>query len=185
MSDSISQFFILLVKKFGKKKDKNVLSSLRSNSRLKTEVLAGTLLFLVDQSTKGDTFIFVLETFETSNNNIIQVTCIPGEAEVVDRKVFDFLISIPNCSERLAVYQNKEWLSEALSIKEEDRVFVKMKNHDRELEGTVRYRGSVPDSEGIYFGVELVCFKNNYPVVLDIHLTVKGSDFFNDQINYY
>ena len=33
------------------------------------------------------------------------------------------------------------------------------------------------------FGVELVCFKNNYPVVLDIHLTVKGSDFFNDQIN--
>ncbi|XP_041375383.1 ubiquitin carboxyl-terminal hydrolase CYLD-like [Gigantopelta aegis] len=157
MSDDVSQFFILLVKKTGKKKDKYMIS-LRSSSRSKSEVLAGTLLFLIEQSTKRDEYIFVLETFETgpdANSNTIQLTCIPGEAELVERNILDLLISIPNCAERLAVYQDKEWLSEAQSIKLGDRVFVKMKNHDTELEGTVRYRGRVPDSDGIFFGIEL------------------------------
>ncbi|XP_071091905.1 ubiquitin carboxyl-terminal hydrolase CYLD-like [Haliotis cracherodii] len=144
------QYFILLLKKLGKKKERGFVSSLKSGS--KVELLAGTLLVLTDNFSKGDKLIFLLETLDSET---VEIQCIPGEIETVGLGALDLLNPVPTCQDRLAVYQDKEWMKEGLVLKEGDHVLVKPKGEQTELPGILRYKGKVPNIKGIIFGVEL------------------------------
>ncbi|XP_050395598.1 ubiquitin carboxyl-terminal hydrolase CYLD isoform X2 [Patella vulgata] len=150
--------FILLSKKTGKKRDK--VSSTLMRPKSKTEVLPGTLLRFFDEVTKGSTYYLCLVSVDSEP---VEIECIPGEAEEIEQQVMDLLQSIPTCSDRLAVYNDKDWLSEGLAITRraksneslDEPAYVKLKMDSCLSPGTIRFVGKLPDLKGIYFGVEL------------------------------
>lgn len=137
---------ILLVKKIGKKKEKNLLKSGSS----KVDVLPGTLLLLQNSF---DPNSHVFECFDQEN---IEIECTVDEYQSVSIDEFQLLYSVPTCNERLTVFNNKQWLEEGMILKVGDVVEVQMKGCDNDLLGILRYKGKVTDILGIYFGVELV-----------------------------
>ncbi|ESO82866.1 hypothetical protein LOTGIDRAFT_229851 [Lottia gigantea] len=154
MTSPINKTFILLLKKYGKKKDKSSAYSLTiGRSSKKIEVLPGSLLRCVDDKTKGHTFHIVLITLDTEP---VEIEIIPGEAEEIPTETVELLYPIANCGDRLRVYNDRNWLAEGKTIKVGDSVYVKMKIDGSELPGIVRYRGNFKDMRGIHFGVELI-----------------------------
>lgn len=154
MSNSV---YILFVSKSGKKKkDKRLVAIGRSNA-IRVELLAGTLLVecpilsdvLLDTAPQSAYY----ESIDTADT--VEIVCAQHEVSVLSSQEFDLLRPIPTCVERLEVFRNKEWLQEGSLIRTGDTVFVKIKGHQSELPGIVRYRGNLPDLPGLYFGIEL------------------------------
>ncbi|KAH9499116.1 hypothetical protein Btru_006733 [Bulinus truncatus] len=146
--------FILLVTKYGRKKDAYNPSNYNI-SKENFEVLAGTLLALIDERADNYKLEFTLETQDLEKTYIIK--CAVGEFEGVPSNIVELLRPIPNCKERLDVYNDKNWLADGRRLKVNDRVFVKLKGEQSEVEGTIRYKGTeVPESKGILFGVQLM-----------------------------
>ena len=150
----MTEVYILQQTKNGKKKKDKRLVNIRTNAN-KIELLAGTLLRhpqpandAVEQRSAG-----IYESIDTAD--IVEVQCNRNEVEKLRGAESDLLRPIPTCCERLEVYRNKEWLTEGSTLRPGDTVFVKIKGHQSELPGRLRYRGSLPDLPGLYFGVEL------------------------------
>jgi hypothetical protein len=151
----MTDIFILLVTKNGKKKkDKRLVNTIRGNSG-RVELLAGTLLRPSPQPNDAvaDKNANFFESIDTAD--IFEVQCIKQEVERLKGAESDLLRPIPTCVERLEVYKNKDWLLEGSTLKTGDTVYVKIKGHQSELPGLLRYRGPLPDLPGLYFGVEL------------------------------
>lgn len=163
MSDA-AKYFILLQKKTGKKRDRGFSSSIRTS---RIDVLAGALLLFCEVHESRSSYILVLETIE-NDREVIEVECIPGEVEnIQDTSLLDLLRPIPVQAERLAVYLDKEWVREGLEMNVNDPVMVKLKGHQNELPGVIRYKGSVADMNGTYFGVQLTVSRREatYPLL--------------------
>lgn len=150
----MTEVYILLQTKNGKKKKDKRLVNIRTNSN-RIELLAGTLLRpnplpndAVEQRNTG-----LYESIDTAD--VVEVQCQRHEVEKLKGAESDLLRPIPTCVERLEVYRNKEWLTEGSTLRTGDTVFVKIKGHQSELPGRLRYRGPLPDLPGLYFGVEL------------------------------
>jgi len=149
----MTEVYILLQTKNGKKKKDKRLVNIRTNAN-RIELLAGTLLRphqsndAVEQRSAG-----VYESIDTAD--IVEIQCNRNEVEKLKGAESDLLRPIPTCVERLEVYKNKEWLTEGSTLRTGDTVFVKIKGHQSELPGRLRYRGTLPDLPGLYFGVEL------------------------------
>ncbi|CAG5128883.1 unnamed protein product, partial [Candidula unifasciata] len=135
---------ILVVSTIGRKKD----------STSSVDVLAGTLLtFLEKKEIKGKTE-YVFEALDVDKH--VRVSCGVNEFKYILLMVKDLLRPIPTCKERLEVFTDTEWLNDGIRLKVGDQVFVKLKGEQSELPGVLRFKGAdVPDSKGIYFGVEL------------------------------
>ena len=162
--------YILLITKNGKKrkeKDRRVVT-IRSNAS-RIELLAGTLLKPCptpnDVVDKGFGFY---ESIDTAD--VVDVQCQKYEVNKLQGAESDLLRPIPTCLERLDVYKNKEWLLEGSTLKTGDTVFVKIKGHQSELPGILRYRGPLPDLPGLYFGVELTVSVNKIFTLLLYHV---------------
>ena len=149
-SDPDQCCFILLVRKYGRKKEQHVT---RSSVKDSIEVLPGTLLLLVDGSYVRGKLLF--ETFDFDKT--IEVDCERSEeVKGIQSYVVDLLRPIPTCQERLEVFKDPEWINEGLKLKIGDRVFVKLKGASEELRGRLQYKGrDFPESKGVVFGVEL------------------------------
>lgn len=149
--------YILLVTKNGKKKKDKRLVNIRGNSG-RVELLAGCLLKANHQPnneavTLTDRNSSSFESIDTAD--IVEVQCTKQEVERLRGADSNLLRPIPTCVERLDVYKNKDWLLEGSTLKTGDTVFVKIKGHQSELPGLLRYRGALPDLPGLFFGVEL------------------------------
>lgn len=152
MSDSV---YILLVTKIGRKKKDRRLVTIKTvqTNQARVELLAGTLLVAAptDERTLSQSGGGHYESLETGD----EVYCSRSEIEELVPSTCDLLRPIPTCAERLEVYKNKEWLQEGLQLRPGDNVFVKIKGHQSELPGVIRYRGLIPDGNGVFFGIEL------------------------------
>ncbi|CAL1538479.1 unnamed protein product [Lymnaea stagnalis] len=147
--------FILLVTKFGRKKDSYTHNSYNALSKENIEVLPGTLLYIVEENTENGRVEFTLETQDLEKPIILK--CVPGEVESIPQNVVELLKPIPTCKDRLEVYNDKEWLKDGKRLKLQDKVYVKLKVEQSELEGILRYKGSeIPETKGIMFGVQLM-----------------------------
>jgi hypothetical protein len=147
---SRDRYYILLVQKLARKKERGILR----HGTSKVELLPGNLLICLDEKHSSDRILFVLETLDPEN---IEVECVPGEEiEEVRTKEIDLLKPIPTHGERLSVFQNKEWLSEGVRLTKDDSVWVSVKGQTSDLLGVIRYKGLLPGLKGIFFGVELV-----------------------------
>ncbi|XP_076469899.1 ubiquitin carboxyl-terminal hydrolase CYLD-like isoform X2 [Babylonia areolata] len=152
----MTEVYILLKTKYGKKKKEKDrrLVNIRTNAN-RIELLAGTLLLKISPPSNEavDRNIGYYESIETADT--VEVQCPRSEVEKLQGAESDLLRPIPTCVERLEVYRNKDWLLEGSTLRTGDTVFVKIKGHQSELPGCLRYRGPLPDLQGLYFGVEL------------------------------
>ncbi|KAK7114047.1 ubiquitin carboxyl-terminal hydrolase CYLD-like [Littorina saxatilis] len=149
----MTEVYILLQTKNGKKKKDKRGINIRTNAN-RIELLAGTLLRpspSPNDAAEKNTGSF--ESIDTAD--IVEVQCNKQEVEKLKGAESDLLRPIPTCVERLEVYKNKDWLLEGSTLRTGDTVFVKIKGHQSELPGRLRYRGPLPDLPGLYFGVEL------------------------------
>ncbi|KAK3086225.1 hypothetical protein FSP39_015433 [Pinctada imbricata] len=149
MSNQNDSYYILLKEKIGKKKEKGILRTTSS----KVEILPGTLLCLIDEETRDSRIIWVLETVDSDNNHV-EVSCAPNDTGQLTYNEFRLLLPIPVCQERLSIFQDQNWLKEGASLIEGEHVLVSLKGLP-DLPGTIRYKGELPSSKGIQFGVEL------------------------------
>ncbi|GFO20651.1 ubiquitin carboxyl-terminal hydrolase cyld-like [Plakobranchus ocellatus] len=145
--------FILLRTKRGVKKGNS-----QSSSEPCLEVLAGSLLLLVEQISSPGRIEYELKTLDAVHDcepgTSVIVTCTPGEEiDALPRQVLELLRPIPTCRERLEVYRDASWLEDGIQLKAGHYVFVKLKGELSEVRGLLRVR--VPDSKGILFGIEL------------------------------
>ncbi|KAL8590528.1 hypothetical protein ACOMHN_010964 [Nucella lapillus] len=152
----MTEVYILLVTKNGKKKKEKDrrLVNIRTHAN-RIELLAGTLLTKISlpPSEAVDRNIGYYESIDNADS--VEVQCYRTEVEKLQGAESDLLKPIPTCVERLEVYKNKDWLLEGSTLKTGDTVFAKIKGHQSELPGCLRYRGPLPDLPGLYFGVEL------------------------------
>ncbi|KAI8790460.1 ubiquitin carboxyl-terminal hydrolase CYLD [Biomphalaria glabrata] len=160
-----NQCYILLVSKYGRKKDAfnhNLQSCYNASKDSKDnhEILAGTLLMLVDEKPDNIKHEYILETLDLEKTFIIK--CEKKEIEEIHEDIIDLIRPIPTCKERLEVYNDKNWIADGKHLKLKEQVFVKLKNDLSEYEGILRYKGSdITEWKGIYFGVQLVERKGN------------------------
>ncbi|KAL4235448.1 hypothetical protein ACF0H5_007084 [Mactra antiquata] len=147
---SSERFCILLTKCCGKKKEKKLLKS----STMKVDVLPGTLLLLLDVvKNSSSSMLYILETIDLDD---IEVQCSHSDFKDISREQFNLLINVPTCADRFTIFQNTEWLTEGIELKEGDYVDVYDKHLTKDLIGKLRYKGPVPGIEGIHFGVHYV-----------------------------
>ncbi|GFR74984.1 ubiquitin carboxyl-terminal hydrolase CYLD [Elysia marginata] len=172
MNDSRDgHYFILLRRKHGRRRANNSQASARvknteknrtpTESQPHLEVLAGSLLLLVEEINNYGRIEYELETLDEASegepDTAVRVTCIPGE-DVYRLKLqeIQLLRPIPTCKERLEVYNDASWLIDGRQLRVGDSVFVKLKGEQSEIRGILRFKGAeVQDSKGILFGVEL------------------------------
>lgn len=114
------------------------------------EVLAGTLLTLVEPRKYHHGITkYVLEIVDQES------TVLESQKEDLNPLTpiqFELLRAVPSCSERLAVFNDQEWLSEGETLKIGCRVQVQIKGQPQL--GVIRCRISVDGC--IYFGIELL-----------------------------
>ena len=149
MSNPNDSYYILKKEKIGKKKEKGILRT----TSTKVDVLPGTLLCLLEEDTRENRLLWTLETVDSDSNHV-EVQCYPNETGQLAYNEFRLLLPIPVCQERLSIYQDQGWLKEGANLHEGDRVLVSLKGYP-DLAGTIRYKGELPSSKGIQFGVEL------------------------------
>ncbi|XP_039256844.2 ubiquitin carboxyl-terminal hydrolase CYLD-like [Styela clava] len=81
--------------------------------------------------------------------------CSKKDVKEISESVYDLLLAIPNCRDRLEIANNALRQAEGLEMDVDTQVFVKLPNHTGEYHGIIRYKGEIHDKEGIHFGIEL------------------------------
>lgn len=134
-------YFILLVLKTGHLK--NIFARMEQT----LDLLPGELLR--GPANEGD----MLQLRNLNDENPVMVPCTKDTVHRLRVAEFKLLVSIASCKERLSVFQDKEWLKEGIELKEGDSVTVTIRNH--QVDGKIKYKGSLSDQLGIIFGIEL------------------------------
>ncbi|KAL3859912.1 hypothetical protein ACJMK2_010095 [Sinanodonta woodiana] len=151
MSSDNGSYAILLETIYGRKKEKGLLKTGVSN----VEVLKGVLLRIrSDISVSRPAYNQVLVSLD--HEGAVEIETKEKIYELITVEELKLLQPIPNCNERLTVYQDKEWLRDGMSLKVGDAVTVWVKSHPDPIVGKLRYKGEIPDFKGTYFGVELL-----------------------------
>lgn len=101
--DNSCIYYILLVTKTGRQKEKSILKS----PFQEVEVLPGSLFVLKTRDHSERTCLF--ELLDSDN---IEVECTHDEVDGLQFDELALLFAIPICSERTVVYQDKDWLRE-------------------------------------------------------------------------
>ncbi|OWF38021.1 ubiquitin carboxyl-terminal hydrolase CYLD-like isoform X2 [Mizuhopecten yessoensis] len=140
-------YYILLVRKIGRKKERSILRP--SNSEV--EVLPGSLLVHIEEVDKHGQLVWVLELLEPDST---EVECCFDEIQQLKHQELNLLQPIPVLSERVTVFHDKTWLNEGVTLSVGDPVIVSLKGNP-DLAGILRYKGELKDNTGIQFGVEL------------------------------
>ncbi|XP_033754126.1 ubiquitin carboxyl-terminal hydrolase CYLD-like [Pecten maximus] len=141
-------YYILLVRKIGRKKERSILRP--SNSEV--EVLPGSLLVHIEETNnKHGQLVWILELLEPEST---EVECYFDEIQQLKHQELNLLQPIPVLSERVTVFHDKIWLNEGVTLSLGDPVIVSLKGNP-DLAGTLRYKGVLKDNTGIQFGVEL------------------------------
>lgn len=141
-------YYILLVRKIGRKKERSILRP--SNSEV--EVLPGSLLVHIEETyNKHEQLVWILELLEPEST---EVECYFDEIQQLKHQELNLLQPIPVLSERVTVFHDKTWLNEGVTLSVGDPVIVSLKGNP-DLAGTLRYKGVLKDNTGIQFGVEL------------------------------
>ena len=173
MNDPLNcHYFILLKKKHGRRRVHTSHVSGRGKNQEKNrgqtessqphlEVLAGSLLLLVEEISSHGRLEYELEILDEASEGepdcAVRVNCTPGEdVRGLPLQVLELLRPIPTCKERLEVFNDSTWLNDGTQSRVGDRVFVKLKGELGAISGVIRFKGSeVQESKGILFGVEL------------------------------
>ncbi|XP_060080817.1 ubiquitin carboxyl-terminal hydrolase CYLD-like [Ylistrum balloti] len=140
-------YYILLVRKIGRKKERSILRP--SNSEV--EVLPGSLLVHIEEINKHGQLVWILELLEPDST---EVECCLDEIQQLKHQERYLLQPIPVLSERVTVFHDKTWLNEGVTLSVGDPVIVSLKGNP-DLAGILRYKGGLKDNTGIQFGVEL------------------------------
>lgn len=147
MSTQHDVYYILLLRKIGRKKEKSILRP----SNTDVEVLPGSLLVYINEIVENNELIWVLELLEPDNT---EVECRLDEIQELKYTEIKLLQPIPVLSERVTVFHDKTWLNEGVTLSVGDPVIVSLKGNP-DLSGVLRYKGVLKDNTGIQFGVEL------------------------------
>ena len=80
-----------------------------------------------------------------------------GDVKPLSGDQYNLLLALTVCSERLKVFMDPAWLKEAAESVPGSIVYVlsKYSISQEKLVGKVRYKGTLPGVQGIWFGVEL------------------------------
>ena len=146
-------YHILLRDQIATEKNGQLDHSFKSSKRT-VQVLKGSLWKSEEHSYTESPKWFYLQSFDTKEVQFLE--CSENDVSRLTEEQCKLLTPINTCGDRYKVFQDKSWLSEALQIKADSIVYIlKLQNSSEKIVGKVRYRGPVPETPGIYFGVEL------------------------------
>ncbi|XP_033626326.1 uncharacterized protein LOC117289348 isoform X2 [Asterias rubens] len=150
-SSSTTIWFVLLVDKETPAKNPSSILNQRNAPQTK-KVLRGSLLtgFEFPQSQSRGPRHYIVSQLSDD----VQFDCKSSEVDRVSFSEMNLLRALSTDSQRYIVHSDKSLLTYALSLKEGNSVRVKL--HQEQLKGVVRYIGSMPGGDtGTIFGIEL------------------------------